>query len=316
MRNFLLLWLSLSLGACSAQPAAPREVSVQAEPLTSVTPPPSTATPIIIPTFPPTATTVPSPTPAPTAVPPCTDVTGTITSTSIPSPLTGPITTRIYLPPCYAQSKARYPVLYLLHGKGFTEDQWERLGVATAADELIATDTIAPLIIVMPRAPSSDRWDEALALTVVPYVDTTFRTVSERAARALGGLSRGGGWAVHIGLQFPEMFGRLGLHSPAVFYGDEGKLLNWGRAIFKAGGPAPAIYIDVGEGDRDGQSAAWLDQVFTYFNWKQTFIVQPGGHSEKYWSQHVRDYLRFYAADWRGQKFDAPETFTQPDDHQ
>jgi enterochelin esterase-like enzyme len=315
MRNWLLLLLTLSLGACNAQPAAPPEVSAQvatqvAAP--SATPVPLPPAPVIIPTFPPTATTVPSPTPLPV----CTEVEGRLVNAQAPSRIAGPITLRLYLPACYSQSQARYPVLYLLHGRGFTEDQWERLGTATAADELIAAEAIAPLLIVMPKEVGGDRWDAALAQDVVTYVDAEYRTAAVREARAIGGLSRGGGWAVHIGLQFPEVFGRIGLHSPAVFYGDENKLLNWGRAIFKAGGPVPAIYIDVGEEDRDRQSAAWLDQVFTYFNWKQTYIVQPGGHTEKYWSKHVREYLLFYAADWRTLKFDAPETLTQPNGHQ
>jgi len=313
MRNSLLLFVSLALAACSAQPAAPREVGAPVAPGLSATSLPPTLIPIA--TFPPTATTVPSPTPAPTAVPPCTEAAGSIISATLPSRLAGPIPARVYLPPCYARSQTRYPVLYLLHGKGFKEDQWERLGVATAADGLIAAGEIAPLLIVMPREQGGERWDEALAREAVPRVDADFRTAPQREARALGGLSRGGGWAVHIGLQFPELFARLGLHSPAVFYGDEGELLNWGRAIYRAGGPAPAIYIDVGDQDRDGQSAAWLDQVFTYFNWKQTYRVQPGGHSEKYWSAHVRDYLIFYAADWRGQSFAIPETLAEPEGH-
>jgi hypothetical protein len=57
--------------------------------------------------------------------------------------------------------------------------------------------------------------------------------------------------------------------------------------------------VDIGEGDSLVHSAAWFDQVLTYSGVKHTYLLQPGAHSEKYWSAHVEDYLRFYASDWR-----------------
>ncbi|MBL8058098.1 MAG: esterase family protein, partial [Anaerolineales bacterium] len=194
------------------------------------------------------------------------------------------------------------PVLYLLHGLGFTEDQWQRLGVTAAADELIQAGAIAPLIIVMPRDRRDERLDPALVKDLIPYIDAHYATLAARPARALGGLSRGGGWAAHFGLRYPEVFGRVGLHSPAVFYGDEGNLLEWARQL-KAK-PKPTVYIDSGENDATIRSPVWLDQVFTWFKVEHTFIIQPGGHTEQYWSKHVRDYLIFYAADWRSLRLD------------
>jgi enterochelin esterase-like enzyme len=98
-------------------------------------------------------------------------------------------------------------------------------------------------------------------------------------------------------LQFPGVFSRIGAHSPAVFNGDENDILLWTRHL--PPDQVPAMYIDIGEGDSLVRSAVWLDQVFTWFKVEHTFIMQPGAHSEKYWSAHVSDYLRFYAADWR-----------------
>lgn len=230
----------------------------------------------------------------------CAATTGTVESVRIPSPATGPIRARLYLPSCYAERPAeRYPVLYLLHGKGFTEDQWERLGAATGADELIAAGEIAPLIVVMPRD-AGESFDPALVDAILPYVDAHYRTLDDRATRAIGGLSRGGGWAVHFGLKYPERFGRIGLHSPAVFYEDERNILEWGRQLRDR--PKPAVYLDVGDGDGNQRSPAWLDQVFTWFDFGHTYIVRPGAHTERYWAAHVSEYLRFYAAGWRSLK--------------
>ena len=204
---------------------------------------------------------------------------------------------RLYLPPCYATSGERYPVLYLIHGLNFAEDQWQRLGASEAADRLIAAGEIAPLLIVMPRDRRDSRWDPAFVKDLVPFIDRNYRTLGDREHRAIGGLSRGGGWAVHLGLRYPDQFGRIGAHSPAVFFGDENSILEWTHHL--PPNQVPAIYVDIGQDDRQLNSARWLDQVFTWFKVEHTYLVQPGGHSERYWTAHMGDYLRFYAADWR-----------------
>lgn len=306
--TLLLLGLVLTLAACRpAQPvphadAGPAVAFAAAE--ASPSPPAAAPTAAPAPTLPAPAAPSPTPPPRPTqAHEPveaagCAESRGALTSLAVASPtLRYAIDTRVYLPPCYGEPGRRYPVLYLLHGLGFTEDQWERLGVAAAADELIRAGEIAPLIIVMPRDRRDERLDPALVKDLVPYIDAQYATLAARPARAIGGLSRGGGWAAHFGLRYPETFGRVGLHSPAVFYSDEVSLLEWARGLKDK--PAPAIYIDTGENDATIRSPLWLDQVFTWFKVEHTFIVQPGGHTEAYWAKHVREYLTFYAADWR-----------------
>jgi enterochelin esterase-like enzyme len=230
---------------------------------------------------------------------PCAEAQGEFISVSVPSSvLRYDINTRIYLPACYAASGQAYPVLYLMHGLNFTEDQWEKLGIGTTADGLIASRAIAPLIIVLPRDRDDPRLDPAFVVDLVPYIDGHFRTRPSAGYRAIGGLSHGGGWSIHLGLRYPNVFGRVGAHSPAVFFGDENNILQYGRAIQKSGS-APALYIDIGDVDAQPQSAAWLDQVLTWFKFQHTYLVQSGGHSEKYWTAHLADYLRFYAAGWR-----------------
>jgi enterochelin esterase-like enzyme len=207
-----------------------------------------------------------------------------------------PIKARLYLPPCYGALDQRYPVLYMLHGRGFTEDQWERLGVITATHTLLASGELEPFIIVLPRDPG-ELYDVAFANDIVPYIDKTYHTIPDRAGRAIGGLSRGAGWAVRIGLKYPQLFSRIGLHSVAVFYGDEYDLIDWTQHRPKD--QPLKVYIDVGEGDREIQSSAWLDQIFTWFQVDHQYSLRPGGHSERYWAKHVGEYVRFYAGEWK-----------------
>src|SRR5262249_39183806 len=132
----------------------------------------------------------------------------------------------IYLPPCYDQEvNQRYPVLYLLHGQTYIDDQWVRLGAPQAANQLILAGRVAPFIIVFPddrywNLPEGDGFGDRLLNLVMPYVDSHYRTLTDRTSRAIGGLSRGGGWAVHLMFRNVYLFGTVGLHSPAIFEQD------------------------------------------------------------------------------------------------
>jgi enterochelin esterase-like enzyme len=306
MRLILVLaafWAAVS--ACAGRPTADPVGSGHAAAATTAAPGtatvtaarPSTHTPTPSPAASATHTPTPSATVRPSATS-CAERRGRVNTLAVPSAtLRYDIDARVYLPPCYTANQKRYPVLYLIHGLSYTEDQWERLGVATTADALIADGEIAPLIIVMPRDRKDTRFDPAFVDDLIPYVDEHYRTLDSRPYRAIGGLSRGAGWAIHLGLHYPDVFSRVGAHSPAVFFGDENNVLAYARAIDRTG-QVPALYVDVGEGDANRQSAFWLDQVFTWFDFGHTYRLQPGAHTESYWSAHVDDYLRFYAADW------------------
>jgi hypothetical protein len=133
---------------------------------------------------------------------------------------------RIYLPPCYTeQTEKRYPVLYLLHGQTYTSDQWIRLGAVDALDQLILSGASQPFIIVFPddrywNLEAGPGFGDRLVNELIPYIDETYRTIPVRGQRAIGGLSRGAGWALRLGLTRWDLFNIIGLHSLAVFQGD------------------------------------------------------------------------------------------------
>jgi len=274
------------------EPARAPDSARTAEPTVPSDPPP-VPSPSLTPTAPtPTAEVTPTATP-------CRDTGGIVASLSIsPTLLHYPIDARLYLPPCYAASDQRYPVLYLIHGLNATENEWVDLGVVTTTDQMIADGEIPPLIIVMPRDRLDDRLDAAFVADLIPYIDGNYRTLADREHRAIGGMSRGAGWALHLGLHYPDTFSRIGAHSPAVWYGDEKNIFDWTWHLPRD--LTPQIYIDIGDNDTLSNSAAWLDQIFTWFKVKHTYIIQPGAHVAEYWSQHLPDYLRFYTAGWRG----------------
>lgn len=159
---------------------------------------------------------------------------GTIVTASAPSAaLHQPIDYNIYLPTGYEGSGRRYPSLYLLHGRGDTMAAWTR--EKADLDRLIADGAIPPMIVVMPDAPWSGggSWyvdsrytgkdypgvkaETALTRDLVGYVDATYRTIDDRASRAVGGYSMGGYGALRYTLAHQDVFSAGLVLSPAVY---------------------------------------------------------------------------------------------------
>lgn len=215
-----------------------------------------------------------------------------------------PMEYRVYLPPCYDQDiERRYPVLYLIHGQNYNEDQWDRLGADESADRLIQAGETPPFIIVMPRdrnwdQPTVDRFGDVLVNELVPLIDDRYRTLPERSNRAIGGLSRGAGWAVHLGLSQWELFGAIGGHSLPVFWTDTPLIRSWLADIPLDS--MPRVYLDIGDRDRPQilTSAAWFERLLTQLGIPHEWYLFTGYHEEAYWERHLEQYLRWYAQGW------------------
>ena len=260
-----------------------------------------------------TATQTPSPTSTPTPVPPtptstltaCMQAGGRVevnefTTILLPNPLVY----RIYLPPCYDEKQEQaYPVLYLIHGQTYSDTQWDRLGVPEVADRLIQTGDTPPFIVVMPRdrvwlEPTEDNFGKAVEQSLVPWIDEHYRTIPDRKHRAIGGLSRGAAWAVHIGLSRWDLFSKVGVHSGFVFLSDVQNVYLW--LYNTPPDKIPLIYMDVGDSDRPeiANGSAWLEEFFTLHDVPHEWHMFSGEHEETYWQAHLEDYLRWYSMDW------------------
>jgi enterochelin esterase-like enzyme len=140
----------------------------------------------------------------------------------------------VYLPANYdVMSERRYPVIYLLHGRSADMGSW--LTVRSALDRMIAEHEIPPIIAVMPDMPSSQRAgyyidsqytgddypaeavETAFFSDLIPYVDATYRTVTQRAGRLVGGYSMGGYGAIRYALGHGDTFAGALVLSPAVY---------------------------------------------------------------------------------------------------
>ena len=303
------LFLALFLNACQAAqtPERPPVIlrTVEPTPTATIVPPKASPTP--------TASLPPTQTPsAAKATPPTTGTASTClaqggkveVSQLEVKDLPDLLDYRLYLPPCYAENAhQRYPVLYLVHGQSFNDDQWDRLGVDETVDRLLANGEISPFIIVMPRdtrwgSAEQDPFDEAVLQGLIPFIDRQYRTLDERQYRAIGGLSRGAGWAANLGLQYPELFGAVGMHSLALFWSDVPNVKLWLDEISPE--KMPRFYIDAGLNDRPDilNSSRWFESQLNQRDIPHEWHLFAGYHDEAYWSSHVEQYLRWYAAEW------------------
>ncbi|PKO09160.1 MAG: hypothetical protein CVU40_11915 [Chloroflexi bacterium HGW-Chloroflexi-2] len=297
--------VGLLLNACQATPVFPGD-SVLATSVSSSTPF-ILSTKVVLPTLihkatiTPTATEIP-PTPTPTDIP-CIEMTGSIKEVAFYSDtLQEDIKTNIYLPPCYNPNRDEgYPLLVMLHGQNGVQDQWINLGMTDLADEWITSKKIKPLVIVMPfeRLYLLDsyvsKFDSALVEDLLPQLLDQYNLRSEWAYRAIGGLSRGGNWAVRIGFVFPDAFGRVGAHSFTTFAGDMGRVQDWIQSVSAY---RPALWFDIGETDHYRQ---FSEPFVLYLQQNQVpleYTVNPGGHTIDYWEEHVDEYLAWYTRDW------------------
>lgn len=252
-------------------------------------------------TITPTATEIPA-SPTPTERP-CMETTGSIQAINFFSEILGEeIQTNIYLPPCYDENNQDgYPLLVMLHGQNGVQDQWINIGMTALADEWITAKKINPLVIVMPferlylQEPYDSKFDSALVENLLPQLLEQYNLRDEWEYRAIGGLSRGGNWAVRIGFIYPEAFGKIGGHSFTTFVGDFSLVREWIQSVSAF---QPALWFDIGEIDYYRKYSEPFVQYLQQNDIPLEYHVNPGGHTYDYWIEHVDDYLTWYTNDW------------------
>ena len=133
-------------------------------------------------------------------------------------------------------------------------------------------------------------------LNTLPHIENEYGASPNQELRSIGGISRGAGWALRIGLQHPELFTAIGLHSPAVLVPDIFVLPDWVEAIpIEA---MPEIWIDIGDRDPLRFSLPELTDLFNEADVPYVFRSYPGEHVEAYWADHIEDYVRWYVTGW------------------
>ncbi|HEY0777008.1 MAG TPA: alpha/beta hydrolase-fold protein [Gemmatirosa sp.] len=219
----------------------------------------------------------------------------------------------LYLPPGYATSGARYPVLYLQDGQNVFDaatsfaGEW---GVDETLDSLRAAGDPGTIVVAVDNGGASrldeyDPWRSAdptlgggqgnayvdfLTETLKPYVDAHYRTRPGPGDTGVGGSSMGGLIALYAALRSPAVFGRAMVFSCACWVAKP-QLLAYARRPTPAR-PYPRLYFVVGAQETaDGQPARDQQEVVDTLTAAgyptgvaDTSIVRTDGqHAEWFW---------------------------------
>jgi enterochelin esterase-like enzyme len=206
----------------------------------------------------------------------------------------------VYLPPGYASTTSRYPVIYLLHGQNGHATAFLEIGLQKTLDRLIARHAIPPMIAVMIQDRSGlENWRDlgggrhsaAYVLEVQEMVDRMLPTIASRAGRAIAGNSMGGFGAMHAALANPERFAVV--ESWLGYFNNLDAQLRADRAVLARLGLHAFLYGAASDPVADpGQNPAFAARLRAAGATAHSAIY-PGGHSLETLSEHLDAMMLF-----------------------
>lgn len=222
----------------------------------------------------------------------------------------------LYTPPGYEANQQRYPVLYLLHGANESDDSWSTVGRAgPILDNLIAERKAVPMIVVMPDghadqtppvifgpvAPGAlpplhvELTDipKEFATDILPYVDANYRTTTDRAHRAIAGLSMGGTQTLYIGFANLDRFSALGVFSSGILGGTVAEWETAHRPILdaaKAKKGLKTLWFRTGSDDFLLGTTRSTVEMLRKHGFNVEFQESAGSHSWVNWRNYLREF--------------------------
>jgi predicted alpha/beta superfamily hydrolase len=230
----------------------------------------------------------------------------------------------VYLPPGYDAGTQRYPVLYMHDGQNLFDPsaafkKGEHWRVGETATALIIDGRVRPLIIVgidntgasrlHEYTPTHDRrrggggaddYGRMIVSELKPFIDQQYRTMPDASETGLAGSSLGGLVTLYLGLRYPNVFTRLAVMSPSIWWDRRAVL----RHVRDAK-PKPPLRIWVDIGSREGRyhvdnaellkagltRSGWIDGVDLHYE-----EVTGGMHSEAAWADRFGRVLEYLFA--------------------
>jgi enterochelin esterase family protein len=214
----------------------------------------------------------------------------------------------VYTPPGYGTGSEKYPVFYLLHGAGDCDDSWTSVGRANfILDNLIAAGKVKPMIVVMPAGHTGPftfgvkgkgdvgnaKFEDDFLKDIVPYVEKHYRVLTDRADRAIAGLSMGGAQTLNIAAARPKDFGYVGVFSSAVLFG---KSSDWEKQN-KAGLEDAAarkglklLWFATGKDDFLVQRTRDTVAMLKKYGFEPVYRETSGGHTWINWQLYLNEF--------------------------
>jgi len=230
----------------------------------------------------------------------------------------------VYLPPGYEEEPERsFPVLYLHDGQNLFDGrtsfvQGRTWQMREQADAAIEAGEVEPLVIVgiyntgdrrlaeythehnwQMGGGEADAYGKLLTKELMPWIADKYRVRQDRESTGMGGSSLGGLVSLFLGLRHPEVFGRLALLSPSVWWNHK-SILGYLNEHAPQMWERPRVWLDVGDGEghRTLRDVEHLARRLKANGWRpgETMHfekVHGGTHDEASWAGRVRPMLRF-----------------------
>lgn len=221
----------------------------------------------------------------------------------------------IYTPPGYEGNQQKYPVLYLLHGANESDDSWSTVGRAGfILDNLIADGKAVPMMVVMPNghvdqtppslggaavpgSPPPIRrelvdFPKEFVGDIMPYVEGHYRTIPDRAHRAIAGLSMGGSQTLNIVFANIEKFSAVGVFSSGILGGSQADwekehLAGLGDPKLKKG--LKTIWFSTGSADFLLANSKATAAMLNKHGFAATFRESDGAHTWANWRNYLQE---------------------------
>ena len=214
----------------------------------------------------------------------------------------------IYVPACYWNKNCRrkkFPVLYLRHGGGDSEESWTRSAYAdNILDNLIASGQAEPMIVAMTDGMTDGSWaggstpeamdllEKELLEDVIPLVESRYRTRRDAEGRAIAGLSMGGGQAYVIGMRNPEKFAWIanfcaGLTSDASFSHEKYGIALGNPSEFNASNRL--LWLSCGMQDPRYEGSKAFAASLAQMGYKPVWHEADYNHEWEFWRLQLRD---------------------------
>ncbi len=241
-------------------------------------------------------------------------------SAVLPEPASRQIS--VYLPEAYAsEPDRRFPVFYLHDGQNLFDPHTSYLPGRTwragsTLDAVTAAGQCEPMILVgvantglrrmAEYTPTRDfrlgggdgrLYERLLVDELKPFIDRSYRTRVDGPSTGVGGSSLGGLISLFLGLEAPQVFGRIAVLSPSIWWNHRSIL-----ALLQRITPTPRfrIWLDIGtaEGQQHVRDTQMLDRLLRKAGWREDvdlklLLVPDAVHDEDAWAARFDQVLRF-----------------------
>jgi len=139
------------------------------------------------------------------------------------------LTYSVYLPPSYYESKDKFPVVWLLHGRASSSTSYRDVDdIGAFMDELIDDGEVVEMVVIMPDSgkyafysdseltpgdkDNSGPWATQLTEELRAEVADNYRVLTKAEFNGLTGNSMGGYGSMVIGTSNPDLYSSIGVH--------------------------------------------------------------------------------------------------------